>query len=212
MLGPSATAQAGLILSPTAVVSNSIGEIAASVEIGNVIDQSGLSSGFVSGATDYATYIAAAPTHSRLGTDLFWLGPAATGNIVFDLGSAYSIERLAIWQGGPSHKSAFNINSIKLETSADLAFTNPSAAGNFNVPRGLGGSVWPVNDFDLNDSVGRYVRLTIESNHGGFRSRFGEIAFDVSAVAVPEPSSFALLAAAGIAFVGKRLCRRRLTV
>lgn len=74
------------------------------------------------------------------------------------------------------------------------------------MPQDTGVAAWPVNDFDLTDSVGRYVRLTIDSNHGdSFRTKFGEIAFDVSSAAVPEPTSFAFLATAGLALVVRRL-------
>lgn len=101
MLAAASTAQAGVIVSPTAVLSNSMGNFGDGFDIGNVIDQSGLSAGFTSDA-DYATYLSTSPTHAVGGSpDEYWVSSTATttGSIVFDLGADYSVERLAIWQG-----------------------------------------------------------------------------------------------------------------
>lgn len=207
-----ATAEAEFIVSPTSVVSNSMGESTSSRDIGNVIDQSGLSGGFVSGTTDYSDYLLTSPTHSTSKLGVSWLSNSAPpGNIVFDLGAEFTIERLAIWQGGPTFKaSTLAVNGITLETSRDLAFTIPNAAGSFNVPsQDVGASSHPVNDFDLTDSVGRYVRLTINSNYGAPGNvSFGEIAFDVSSTPVPEPSSIFIVAVAGLSLFAGRLRRR----
>lgn len=214
VLAAASTAQAGTILSPTAVVSNSMGEFDSQHDIGNVIDQSGLSGGFTSGTTDYSDYLLTSPTHvaaSKGGSPWLSNNGNTTGSIVFDLGGFYSIERLAIWQGGSTGGGGIstprNINGITLEMSTDSAFTSPFAAGSFNVPQDASVSAYPVRDFDLTDSVGRYVRLNITSNHGDpGLTRFGEIAFDVNAV--PEPSSCFLLLAAGIAVIVRNLRRR----
>ncbi|MEN1678577.1 MAG: discoidin domain-containing protein [Planctomycetota bacterium] len=193
---PLGSAHADLILSPVSVVSNSLGD-RTDEPVASVIDQSGLSGGFTSGVTDYATYLSTSPTHvARVDNGGQWRSTSGntTGSIVFDLGQPYTIERFAIWQGGSNARarvSRQNINGVTLETSPDPAFTSPFAAGSFNVPRDVGVSAWPVNDFDLADSTARYVRLTINSNYDfdGTTSstRFGEIAFEVSAI--PEPSA-----------------------
>ena len=46
--------------------------------------------------------------------------------------------------------------------------------------------------FDLTDSVGRFVRLSITSNYGGDLVQANELAFSTSPV--PEPSTALLLA------------------
>lgn len=216
-LAAASTAQAELILSPTAFVSNSMGESTFSdLDIGNVIDQSGLSSNFTSGTTNYATYLSTPPTHATMFSGDSWQSASgnSTGSIVFDLGDLYNIERLAIWQGGASTGKFDDrhVNGITLETSLDPAFTSPTSAGLFNVPPGAGASAYPVHDFDLIDSTGRYVRLTIDSVHGPNTAfaTLGEIAFDVSPATVPEPSSgLSLAIAAGTALLFRRLWRKR---
>ena len=165
-------ASADLILSPTSVVSNSMGSFSTALDVGNVIDRSGLSAGFTSGVTNYSTYIAMAPTHmSGLIPNISWQSASGntTGNLVFDLGDIYNIERLAIWQGGSASiiGSSVQVHGITLETSEDIAFSSSTNVGSFNVPRQQGVSAYSVRDFDLTDSFGRYVRLTIDSNHGG---------------------------------------------
>ena len=207
-LAAASSAQAAVILAPTVVVSNSMGEYSSDADIGNAIDQSGLSTSYITGVTNYATYLASSPTHfSAGGHDLFWRSDngTVTGSIIFDLGDLYSVERLAIWQGESSgaKSSTPNVNGIILESSQDLAFSSPSALGSFNVDRGLNATAYPVNDLDLTDSVGRYIRLTITSNYGNpVRSSFGEIAFGVNSV--PEPSIPLLLGPALVAVLLKR--------
>ena len=57
LLGAAASAHAGVILSPESVVANTMGEFGANFVDEHLIDQSGLSAGFVSGVTDFATLI-----------------------------------------------------------------------------------------------------------------------------------------------------------
>ena len=107
---------------------------------------------------------------------------------MFDLGAPQNIEQVALWQAG---FTSTLLNEITLATSATSSglFTD---VGTFNVVGGAN-NLNPAQVFDLTDTTGQFVRLTINSNHGNTNATgFGEIAFEVSAV--PEPSSFVCVA------------------
>ncbi len=196
-------ADGAVIISPTGVISNTVGNESSSFGIGNTIDQSGLSITFVSGLTDYSAYISSRPEHEGVApVPSFWLSPqgSTTGTIVYDLGGVYRIERAVMWHGGGEAPER-NVNGISLATSLNATFTTSQTAGDFNV---FGfAPPYNLNDFDLTDTTGRYVRLTINSNYGSENyTKFGEIAFAVSAI--PEPSSLLLLGGAAGLTLGRR--------
>ncbi|OAI24335.1 hypothetical protein [Methylomonas koyamae] len=211
-------ALAGTILSPIAVLNNTIGNykgIAGFPEDTDetpMFNQSGLSLGFTSGVTDFAAYIASKPTHiggtPEIGNG--WISPAycpCTGTLDFDLGANYSIKQMALWNMAAN--SGANVAEINLYSSKTADFAAPTAIGLFtnpempddNRPR----APYPATVFDLDDSVGRYVRLQINSYYEAYLvSEIGEIAFDVSAV--PRPPMLWLFAAAsfGILSAGRQ--------
>ena len=102
-------ANAGTILSPTAALASS--EFSSDYSINNTIDQSGLSSGFVSGVTDFDTYLATNPTHNLLAFHNEWFTPEGvhSAQVDYNLGAIYNIDRLALWNEEFSGLSAFNI-------------------------------------------------------------------------------------------------------
>ena len=95
------SSRAAAILSPTSVVANTLGELAAGFEDENLINQSGLSSGFTSGVTDFGTYIGSSPTHLGPGNSgsVGYASPNSitTGDIEFDLGGVFQITRMVLW-------------------------------------------------------------------------------------------------------------------
>lgn len=209
---------AGTILSPIAVINNTIGNykgIAGFPEDTDetpMFNQSGLSLGFSSGVTDFAAYIASNPTHiggtPEIGNG--WISPAycpCTGILDFDLGANYSIKQMALWNMAAN--SGANVAKINLYSSKTADFAAPTAVGSFtnpempddNRPR----APYPATVFDLDDSIGRYVRLQINTYYDAYLvSEIGEIAFDVSAV--PLPPMLWLFAAAcfGILSAGRQ--------
>ncbi len=195
-----------VITSPISVIANTAGQLGGSGP-GNLIDQSGLSAGFVSGVTDFDTYIGSSPTHSRNSSAGAWVGGVFVfdGHIDFDLGSSQLIEQIALWNGTSNSTSA--INSFTVFTSEDAGFGASTNVGSFNNAQNDASDPFPVSVFDLTDSTARYARLQINSHHGnGTVMGMGEIAFDTVA-AVPEPATFGALSLSAIGVYYRR--RRR---
>ncbi len=103
-----------VIISPVSATASS--EFSADFDIGNTIDQSGLSIGFTSGVTDFDTYIASNPTHTVIAPGFEWFTPedVTTATVTYDLGSVFSIDRLALW-----NEEGAGINNFNLLSSTD---------------------------------------------------------------------------------------------
>ena len=187
-------ANAGVIQSPTAVIENTIGD-ALGFEIVHAIDQSGLSLAFVSGVTNFDTYLGGNPTHSEPLSSDAWFSPfgPVTGFIDFDFGSSLIISRLALW-----NEDNAGVSSMRIFTSNDSSFGSSTLVGTFS-PANSPGSPVSAQVFDLIDTTAQYVRLEILASHWNDSPDLvgiDEIAFDVSTTTqsgVPEPSSVMLI-------------------
>jgi hypothetical protein len=200
----SAMVDASVILSPTSVVNNTFGELHSSFAVTNLINQSGLSTGFVSGVTDFDAYLAGSPTHanpsfSSGGGFASQSNNVNTGTIDFDLGSIYTLHRFALW----NDQDIQALGNFTLEVSNDPGFATATSLGSFSGVVDIPPIVAQV--FDLSDASGRYVRLHATTVAPATNLiNFGEIAFDATAGAangvVPEPGQlliWSLLAACG---------------
>lgn len=88
------------ILSPAAVINNTLGEVNANTVAGNIINQSGLSASFTSRVTDFATYIAGNPTHAPLSSGNFLstlIANGTAGILDFDLGGLFGVSNFIMW-------------------------------------------------------------------------------------------------------------------
>lgn len=86
---------AGIVRGSTATTSltTTLGTIA------NVTNQSGLSASYVSGTTDFDSYVATT-THTGADSNA-WRFTPPTGFIAFDLGASYTLDALALWPNSP---------------------------------------------------------------------------------------------------------------
>ena len=207
LLGAPSGALAGVILSPTAVVSNSMGETQSTIDATR--NGSGLSIPFTSGVSDFDTYLALSPLHEWIFTDgSEWFSTAGVtqGTIVYDLGALYSVNRLALW-----NEEFSGIQTMGVETANNAAFVGAASVGNFLPVDSPFDASYPAQVFDVADSVARYIRLTLTGpqvpNRGTYVS-MGEIAFDVTPAAVPEPVTLSLLGLGlGAAYLRRRATR-----
>ncbi len=196
---------AGFITSPTAVLLNTGGEFDGTAAITNVIDQSGLSTGFTSGVTDFDTYLAGNPTHTPSYNGNEWFTPFGdnSSTVIFDLGVTGSINRIALW-----NEEASGVNTLSVQTSNDAAFGSFTAVGAFTPVNNPNGSDYGAEVLNLTSSTtARYVRLFVTGPQAGAGYNgigLGEIAFDVGSppvAAVPVPAT-ALGLAFGAGFMG----------
>ena len=171
------------------------------------IDQSGLVGGYVSGVTDFDTYVALQPRHFGQSSfpPNFAVSPATLPEAVdYDLGASFEILQLAFWNypfpdsAGPS--------SIEVFTSNDAAFAGGTLVGTFSpLNDGTGNDVAAglnvVQVFDLTDTTARYLRINVLATPAGNGIGWSEVAFDVIPSAIPEPQTYALLLA-GLGLLG----------
>ncbi|MFO0953728.1 MAG: discoidin domain-containing protein [Isosphaeraceae bacterium] len=202
-------ASAQAVVGATNVTTN-MGNFSSSTPIGNVIDQSGLSTGYTSGVTDFATYIAGNPTHFSASSGLDWISSTGvtTGNVDFDLGAAFTIDRFALWNIGDNDSR--NLTGFTLLASPDNTFATTTNLGSFTASTTDPAAAAPAQVFSFTATSTQFVRMQITSNNGSVRTGFGEAAFG-QAAAVPEPSTLALgsmLAAAGLGCAAVRRRRR----
>ncbi len=188
-----APAYGTFILSP--VTASASGFSSNTFSATNTINQSGLSSGFVSGVTDYGTYVATNPTHasSSLSVNFYFGGSPPFGQLDYDLGVVYTIDKLAFW-GGPFGASMKDFDLIASNVSD---FSVSSNLGSFSATTGTG-----LQEFSFTSTGARYIRIDVMSNNGGpVDTALGEVAFS----AIPEPTSLILFGTViGILGIGRR--------
>jgi len=201
---------ATVILSPTAISQNTLGDRSPGVDIGNVIDQSGLSSAFTSGVTDFDAYLGGNPTHSFVAQDNEWFAPDGEflGNIDFDLGAVYDVDRVAIW-----NEDATGVSRFELITSLDSAFAASTSFGFFSLTNNPRDADYLADVISLGAvSSARYVRMNLvgfypDEQNVADQASLGEVAFSVAAANdVPEPASLVL---GGLGLLAAGSIRRR---
>ena len=164
-------AEAAVIISPVSATASS--QINPTGNIGNTIDQSGLSIGFTSGVTDFDTYIASDPIHNAnvLADEWFSAIGTTTATVTYDLGSVFTLDRLALWNEDFTGIGNFNILSstdgVNFSTilSGVSPIDNPSAIN------------YPVEVINFGSSVdAQFIQFDITSCPQN-RCGIGEVAF-----------------------------------
>lgn len=159
----------------------------------NVTNQSGLSANYVSGTTDFDSYVATTTHNSAVPANIWSFAPK-TGYIAFDLGASHTVDALALWALNGASPVAIRQFSLYADTDTDP--TNPGTLlGTFNAVN-AGGSPVPAQVFSFADTTTQFIQLQVLTNAGeSGKSGFGEVAFR-GVSTVPEPSLVTNLIAA----------------
>ena len=160
------------------------------------IDQTALTTNYVSGVTDYELYVAGNPQHVRTTNDPAQYGSTASNtvpplNIDYDMGATYMIGKVAFWNG--PFNSSTGTAAMEIYTSNVPDFSTSTMVRRIAPRNDGGGSVTTVESIDVVDTNARYVRIRITGtlfNNSG--AAIGEIAFGTTAPAVfPTPGPVA---------------------
>lgn len=176
--------QASIIISPVAATASS--EFSADFDIGNTIDQSGLSAGFLSGVTNFDAYLAGNPTHTLAALDNEWftIEGVTSATVNYDLGDVYLIDRLALW-----NEEFSGVGLLGISISLDNINYTTVASGIMPVDSSPDGLDYGAQIFDFGLSSARYIQFDVSGcpQPDGSPRLFcgiGEVAFS-SAVPVP---------------------------
>lgn len=201
-------AAAGVILQPKAVTVNIGGEVLNFPAI-NMINQSGLSTTYADGVTDFDTYVALKPLHSISAGEWLSNGPIGMARVTFDLGAVFDFNGIAFWNEDSSSISAI-IGSVPVGGGFSGFGMNDTID---SVGKAYGPSV-----FRHQVITSRYVTMDIYGcNRAGFTHNgcgLGEVAFRSASIeapppgAVPEPATWAMLIL-GFGVVGATMRSRR---
>ena len=184
-----ASAHAAVIVSPTAITADTT---FPGYDVNDLINQSGLTAGFVSGVTDFDTYMAGAPGHSwALEGEWFSTFNQPGAVLEMDLGAVFRLLSLALWTD-----EYWGAGKVTIATSARRDQLRRRGPG---LPHRLGDGPSRTTRrdvFALAPSTARYVRLTLSdcpqplsAPDGG--CGLGEIAFEAGGV--PEPATWAMM-------------------
>lgn len=155
-----------VVLSPVAVVDTDLGSFSDSVSVTNMINQSGITTPFVSGVTVFDTYFAnPSQPYATSGSggvnnwqSVLSFNLPLRGYVDFDLGAVYQINKLAIWNR--------SLKDITIRILDDLSGPE-QVAGSFVLTSQLSASFSYLPEV-LSFAAplqGRYVRLVIDSVH-----------------------------------------------
>jgi len=183
----SLSANAAFVIQADSVTSNS-SLLNATQDINNLINQQGLSSFYVSGVTDFDSYIASIPTHAN-GNDssVSFDSGASTVRIDFDLAGASTIESLALWNRGFATQG---VKVFHLFASNDASFTSSSQLGSYTATAALGTlDETEAEVFSFDPTSARFIRMEVVSHYGVCCISLNEVAFEGLPAVVPIPAA-----------------------
>jgi hypothetical protein len=182
-------AQAGVIVQPT-TVSASTSDFGGAYALVNQINQSGLSAGYISGVTDFDSFVAST-THDGLSALNSGFSVGAYGSFSYDLGAVYDIDAIGLWATSNSG-SVLQFN-LYADNDNDFSNGNSGLLGGFTAVGSNNTAADPGQAFSFSEVATRYVHMEIVTTNGGPQPGLGEVIFR-TATMVPEPEPMALFA------------------
>jgi hypothetical protein len=184
------SANAASIIQPIGVTTNGGTDV---FDVVNLINQSGLSTGYSSGITDFDSFVSTTTGIGGIGG----AGSAPPVNFDFDLGGIIHVDAIALWGQGSGSASLVEFD---LFASNVQDFSTSSLLGNFTIPN-LSATLANVFSFAAIDA--QYFRVAATRNNGfSSATRFDEFAVRGTAAAVPTPAAVWLLGAGLIGIIG----------
>lgn len=170
--------------------------------ISNIIDQSGLSASYISGVTNFDSYVSSAPTHISNFTNTIWASDFTTSGVIdFGFAGPVTLDTLALWSRDGSYGSLFGIKDFSLFMSDSADFSLATHLGNYTAVQNAGGndSATLVQTFSFGATSGSFLRLQYHNNYGEVLVEIGEIAFKST---VPVPAAVWLFGSGLLGLIG----------
>ena len=174
----------------------------------HAVDQSGLSVNYVSGVTDFDSYVASATTFTGASSNNMWFSAAGniTGTFDFDLGGSFDIQSFALWADPQS--AGQGVMGFNLLADDNASFSSATLLGSYSAVDGLGDPGNLAQVFGFTPTTASYVRMEILSNNGSATyTGISEAAFEL--VAVPLPAAVWLFGSGLLALIGIGRQRRQ---
>lgn len=197
----SQTVSADIIRSAVSATASS--EYNSDYSITRAINQSGLSSGYVSGSDNFYSYLATNPSHTPIAAYYEWFTESGVSSAVatFDLGSLYSLTAAALWAEeawGPHSGVSFLVSKNGVD------FT--SIMNNLTLIDNPADSSYTASIYNFGAVNARYFQISF-GNCSQNGCSLGEIAFNTSdaksetpSVSAPLSSSLIMIGLAGLYF------------
>jgi hypothetical protein len=210
--GVVSSANAAVIVSADSI--NASHTFSSSYSADNLINQSGLSTNYVSGVTDFDAYTAGDPRDTGNTTNDDWSAPGNVTGVTLDFSfdNTYAFESLALWNRGTQQfGQAFNnqILDFQLFSATDNTFSNLTLIGNFTADRSLGTVLnTGVEVFGFSPVEAANLRMFLTLPGDAYLLSASEMAFEGTAVsAVPVPAAIWLFGSGLIGLAG--IARRK---